>query len=216
MKSAFKIYFVIAFITLFSSVKAQTYRLEIGYTNPHRLGQDVSSTFFQGGRLGGTAEFSLKNNFSLLTGVLYNFLYSDKLQGYPSSTDVKYTSFAHSLDIPLRLTYTYPLSKSLKVFGFAGPNLNIGLFQNMKITSSQTYDSSSPFYVLPRSIDLYNGNDSEYQLNRLNLQIGVGGGVQWKKYQLKAGYDFGINNLNKTSAGNLYQKGYYISIAYDL
>jgi hypothetical protein len=49
----------------------------------------------------------------------------------------------------------------------------------------------------------------------LNLQIGVGGGVQWKKYQVKAGYDWGLNNLNKTSSGNIYQKGLYISFAYD-
>lgn len=215
MKSALKFYLVIVFIALICTVNAQTYRLEVGYTNPDRFGSGVSSTFFNGGKLGGTAEFSLKNNFSLLTGALYNFVYSNKLQSYPSAAEVKYESFGHSLDIPIRLTYTYPLSKSLKVFGFAGPNLNIGLFQNMKITSTQTYSSSNLLYVQPRSIDIY-GSDPNYQLNRLNLQIGVGGGVQWNKYQLKAGYDFGITNLNKTSSGNLYQKGWYISVAYDL
>lgn len=216
MKSALRIYLLIALFAVVCTTNAQIYRIEVGVNNPDRYGSGVSSSFFKGIKLGGTAEYQLKNNFSLLTGALYNFVYSDKVEGYPGSTSVKYASTGHFMDIPVRLTYTLPLSKTLKVFGFAGPNFNIGLFQNMKITSTLTYPVTSPFYIQPRTVDLYSGNDSEYQLNRLNLQIGIGGGVQWKKYQLKAGYDFGINNLNKLSSGNLNQKGWYISVAYQL
>jgi hypothetical protein len=216
MKSALKIHLLIALLAVVFSLNAQVYRLELGVNNPYRYGNVKGLiNYFDGIKLGATAEYNLKNNFSLLTGALYNFIYSDNFQGNPNSLGVTYTTYGHSLDIPIRLTYTYPLNKSLKLFGFAGPNLNIGLFQNMKITSTQTYDSSNPYYVKPRSVDLYNGNDSEYQLNRLNLQIGLGGGVQWKKYQLKAGYDFGINNLNKLNSGNLNQEGWYISVAYE-
>jgi hypothetical protein len=214
MKSALKIYLFFALLISVCNLNAQTYRLEIGYNNPVRYGSTVSSTYFNGIKLGGTAEYGLKNNFSLLTGVLYNFVYSDKLQGYPDSKTVKYLSTGHFLDIPIRAIYTLPLSKTLKVFGFAGPNINIGLFQNMKVTSTQTYDATNPLYIKPGNFNLYSGSD--YQLNRLNLQIGVGGGVQWKKYQIKSGYDFGINNLNKLSSGNLNQKGWYITVAYQL
>jgi hypothetical protein len=163
------------------------------------------STYFNGIKLGGTAEFKLKNNFSLLTGVLYNYVYSNNLQGYPNSTDVSYITHGHSLDIPARAVYTLPLSKSLKVFGFAGPNFNIGLSQTMKITSTVSYIPSE-------NSDLYKDDI----LNRVNLQIGLGGGIQWKKYQIKATYDFGLNNLNKIGSGNLHQKGWYFSVAYDL
>lgn len=215
MKPALRIYLVITLLVVVCIANAQTYRLEIGYNNPNRYSSGGSSTYFNGAKLGATAEFKLKNNFSLLTGALYNFVYSDKIQGYPNDASVKYHSTGHSLDIPVRLMYTLPMSKTLKVFGFAGPNLNIGLFQNMKITSTLTYPTTSSLYIQPRSIDLYGGSDADYQLNRLNLQIGVGGGVQWKKYQVKAGYDWGLNNLNKTSSGNIYQKGLYISFAYD-
>jgi hypothetical protein len=215
MKSALKFYFVLALLAVVCIANAQTYRLEIGYNNPKRFGSGVSSTYFDGVKLGATAEYKLKNNFSLLTGVLYNFVYSDKIQGYPSSAEAKFRTTGHFLDIPARAIYTYPLSKSLKVFGFAGPNLNIGLAQNLKINSTLTYPSTSPLFIQSRSIDLYGGSDADYQLNRLNLQIGVGGGIQWKKYQIKATYDFGLNNLNRTSSGNLYQKGWYISVAYD-
>ncbi len=212
MKKALKLYLLLAFLVVASLANAQTYRLELGYNNPVRLGPTSSSTYFNGIKLGGTAEFDLKNNLSLLTGALYNIVYADKLQGYPNSQTVTYQTFGHFLDIPLRVTYTYPITKNLKVFAFAGPNFNIGLFQNMKITSTQTYSENDPLYIKPGSFNRYSGTD--YQLNRLNLQIGVGGGVQWKKYQLKGGYDFGINNLDKSGTGNLYQKGWYVSAAY--
>jgi hypothetical protein len=214
MKSALKIRLLIALLAVVCTLNAQIYRLEIGYANSDRSGTNFSSTKFDGIKLGGTVEYNLKNNFSLLSGILYNFLYSNKLQGYPNSTTVTYTTTGHFLDIPLRLVYTYPISKSLKIFGFAGPNLNIGLYQNMKVNSTQTYLPSNPYYILPGTFDLYN-NSGSLQMNRLNLQIGLGAGVQWKKYQLKAGYDFGINNLNKLNSGNLNQKGWYISVAYE-
>ncbi|MDD5185679.1 MAG: outer membrane beta-barrel protein, partial [Paludibacter sp.] len=154
--------------------------------------------------------FDLKNNLSLLTGVLYSVVYSDKLQGYPNSATVTYKTLGHFLDIPLRINYTFPITKNLSVFGFAGPNINIGLYQGQTITSTQTYLPSNPLYVAPGFTELYKAS----LLNRLNLQIGAGGGVQWNKYQLKGGYDFGITNLNKMNTGNLYQKGWYVSFVY--
>jgi len=223
MKPVLKFSFIVALLAMVCTASAQTiYRLEIGYTNPKRyFGSDIGSssnfkgqglsTYFNGGKLGGTAEFKLKNNFSLLTGVLYNYVYSNNLQGYPNSTDVKYVTQSHSLDIPARAIYTLPISKSLKVFGFAGPNFNIGLSQTMKVTSTLTYPPTSALYVNSGSVDLYKDDI----LNRVNLQIGVGGGIQWKRYQIKATYDFGLNNLDRTSSGNLRQKGWYLSVAYD-
>jgi len=212
MKSVLKFRLLIVLLIAVSSLSAQTYRLEVGYNNPVRTGTGISSTFFNGIQLGGTAEYNLKNNFSLLTGVLYNFVYSDKVQGYPNSATVTYKSQGHFLDIPVRMIYTYPLNKNLKLFGYGGPNLNVGLFQNMKITSTQTYSPTSPLYVQARSVNVYNGSDQSYQLNRLNLQIGLGGGVQWKRYSIKSGYNFGINNLNKLDTGSMHQGGWYLTL----
>jgi len=214
MKSVLKFRLLLVLLVAVCSLNAQTYRLQVGYNNPVRTGTGISSTFFNGIQLGGTAEYDLKNNVSLLTGALYNFVYSDKIQKYPSSTAVTYTSQGHFVDIPVRLMYTYPMSKNLKFFGYGGPNLNIGLFQNMKITSTQTYSPSSPLYIQLRSINVYNGSDQDYQLNRLNLQIGLGGGVQWKRYSLKSGYDFGINNLNRLDTGSMHQSGWYLTLGF--
>lgn len=217
MKKALKIYLFVAFAALTVMANAQIYRLEAGYNNPHRGGKKVSSTYFQGIKLGGTAELELQNNFSFLTGMLYNAAYSYKVQGYPSSAKVTYETYAHFVDIPLQVYYTLPLFKKFKAFGFAGPTINMGLAQNLEIKSTQTYDPlnplQAPLYVKPGKYNAYTGSD--HQLNRINLQLGVGGGLQWKTYQLKSGYDFGLNNLNKTNPENAYQKGWYVTATYE-
>jgi len=200
MKSVLKIRLLLVLLVAVCSLNAQTYRLEVGYNNPVRKGAAFSSTYFNGIQLGGTAEFDLKNNLSLLTGALYNFVYSDKIQKYPNLKSAEYLSYGHFLNIPIHVTYTYPFSKTLKAFGFAGPNINVGLYQTQKTTSTVS--------TIPSQFaDLY----KDAVLNRLNFQLGVGAGLQWKKYQLKAGYDFGINNLNRLKTGTLNQNGYYVT-----
>jgi len=201
MKLTLKFRILIVLLVVVCSVNAQIYRLEVGYNNPVRVGSGISSTFFNGVQVGGTAEFDLKNQFSLLTGVLYNFVYSDKIQKYPNSTRVTYVSYGHFLNIPLHVTYTYPFSKKLKGFGYAGPNINIGLYQTVNTTSDVSY-------VPSQFADLY----KDALLSRLNIQLGIGAGLQWKRYQLKAGYDFGLNNLNRLSTGNMHQDGLSVTL----
>lgn len=195
---------------------AQTYRLELGSVNPKQSGSQLSTNYFNGVRLGGTVEFDLKNNFSLLTGALYSFVYSNKVQYYSTSDSVKYKTFGHSIDIPLRLTYTLSLFKNMKVFGFVGPNLNIGLAQPR--TTTAVLKSS-----IINVIDEYTGNVPENgtqdlykaaMISRINFQMGAGGGVQWKNYQLKGGYDFGINSINKIDSSRFTQSGWYVSLVY--
>ena len=197
-------------------LSAQTYRLEVGFVSPKQSGAEFSTNYFNGGRLGVTAEFDLKHNFSLLTGALYSLVYSNKVQYYSSTDSVTYKTFGHSIDIPLRLTYTLPLSKNLKVFGFAGPNINVGIAQPRKTTavlSSSLREVIDEFGNVPT-----NGTEDLYKsamISRINFQMGAGGGVQWKNYQLKGGYDFGINSINKVDTSKLFrQGGWYVSLVY--
>ena len=215
MKSTLKL-ILVSMVLSIGILSAQTYRLEVGFVSPKQSGAEFSTNYFNGGRLGVTAEFGLKHNFSLLTGALYSLVYSNKVQYYSSTDSVTYKTFGHSIDIPLRLTYTLPLSKNLKIFGFAGPNLNIGIAQPRKTTavlSSSLVQVIDEFGNVPT-----NGSEDLYKnamISRINFQMGAGGGVQWKNYQLKGGYDFGINSINKVDTSKLYrQGGWYVSLVY--
>ena len=215
MKSTLKL-ILVSMVLSIGILSAQTYRLEVGFVSPKQSGAELSTNYFNGGRLGVTAEFGLKHNFSLLTGALYSLVYSNKVQYYSSTDSVTYKTFGHSIDIPLRLTYTLPLSKNLKVFGFAGPNINVGIAQPRKTTavlSSSLREVIDEFGNVPT-----NGTEDLYKsamISRINFQMGAGGGVQWKNYQLKGGYDFGINSINKVDTSKLYrQGGWYVSLVY--
>lgn len=215
MKSTLKL-ILVSMVLSIGILSAQTYRLEVGFVSPKQSGAEFSTNYFNGGRLGVTAEFGLKHNFSLLTGALYSLVYSNKVQYYSSTDSVTYKTFGHSIDIPLRLTYTLPLSKNLKVFGFAGPNINVGIAQPRKTTavlSSSLVQVIDEFGNVPT-----NGSEDLYKnamISRINFQMGAGGGVQWKNYQLKGGYDFGINSINKVDTSKLYrQGGWYVSLVY--
>jgi len=197
-------------------LSAQTYRLELGSVNPKQSGSQLSTNYFNGVRLGGTVEFDLKNNFSLLSGVLYSLVYSNKVQYYSSSDSVNYKTFGHSVDIPLRLTYTLPLFKNVKVFGFVGPNLNIGLAQPRKTTAVLSSSIISVINEFTGNVPV-TGTEDMYKaamISRINFQMGAGGGVQWKNYQLKGGYDFGINSINKIDSSRFTQSGWYVSLVY--
>lgn len=211
MRSTLKFYSLFILLVFACSVFGQKYRFEVGYNNPVRKGETVSSTYFNGIRLGGTAEYDLKNNLSLLTGVLYNFIYSDKLQMYPAQASVVYKSQGHQIEIPIRATYSLPITKNFKMFGFAGPNIGFGLAHSQDVTSTLTNALNTTYGVQPGKSDLYKNSI----INRLNLQIGVGGGIQWKRYQLKSGYDFGVNNMDRTGSGIQHQNSWYVSLAYE-
>lgn len=210
MKNIAKICLIAGLIFSVSMIYAQTFRVEAGYVNPKRFGTSESTTNFHGIRLGATAEFDLKNNFSLLTGALYSLVYSDKIQKYSANDSVRYSTFGHYVDVPLRLTYTYPIANYLKVFGFAGPNLNIGLAQPQKVQADMTAALKTLTGIESGNYDLF----KKAVIHRMNFQLGAGGGIQYKNYQLKAGYDFSIKSINAVDTGSLFQNGWYISVSY--
>lgn len=181
-----------------------TNRLEVGFTNPDQYGSNFSNTYFNGLKVGLTTEYPLKNNFSLLTGVFYNLVYSDKLQKKYNSMVINTLTYAHYLNVPLQAIYNLPVSNDLKFFGYGGPTLQVGLSQIQSVYSTYTP-------IVNSHTDLYKSN-----LSQLDLQLGLGLGVQFKNFQLKGGYDFGVLNINKLTTGSLYQKGWYISLAVKL
>ena len=65
-----------------STLVAQTYRVEIGNVQARQSGKNSSVNIFNGVRLGATAEFDLKYNFSFLTGDLYSVVYDSKVQRF--------------------------------------------------------------------------------------------------------------------------------------
>ncbi len=213
---------IIILIALISSLNlsAQKIILEGGYFNPKRLGPKTGETYFESVKIGAYTDFDLKYNFAIQTGLYYNIGHSKKVQGYDNIADsVTYRTWSHALEIPARVVYYQPLFKDFKVFGFVGPNLQVGLFQNQK-TITKNEDPAVFPYIISGKSNMFKPDNNRVGLkegiHRINLQLGAGGGVQWRQFVLKGGYDWGVNNLDKSRNDYVRQGNWYVSFGYQI
>ncbi|MCE1156239.1 MAG: PorT family protein [Bacteroidales bacterium] len=196
------------------SLSAQKIFLEGGYLNPYRYGEKTSDYYFDAVRFGVLAEYDLKYNFGIQTGVLLNTGYSHKYQLYGQTPDsIEYTTWNIGIDIPARIVYHQKLFWGISMFGYAGPNFQIGLAQPQKINSNLSELYQQLTGISSGSRDLYTHNEG---IRRINVQLGAGGGFQWKKYILKGGFDWGINSLDRTGYDRVLQRNWHVSFVYQL
>ncbi|NDV47385.1 hypothetical protein D0T49_10040 [Paludibacter sp. 221] len=221
MKNTFRFTLFVFILTSFFTLQGQTYRIEAGYLQPVRYSSEASNRNFNGVRIGGTVDFKIpKVDFMTIhTGLLYSFTFGNNTQKYVFSSirdSVNFNTQGHYIDIPLHLTVSHELFKNkIKVFAFAGPNFNIGLYQPEKVKTTITDENGlntlkETFGYVVGESNLYDG-----RLNRFNFQLEAGAGIQWWKLMVKGGYSFGINNLSKQDYHRLQQGGWYITAAYE-
>jgi hypothetical protein len=203
--NVFKISILLVSLVISNTVNAQKIGIQAGYINPSRQGESISTTYLNGTQLGLNLNIELKKNFSLLTGVLYTVAYGEKKQVYSGGTSATSSVYGLFADMPLQVQYALPTSKNFKFFTYAGPNLNIGMTQKTMVNS--TYSA-----VPSKVSNLY----TEKILHRLSLQLETGGGIQLKNYILKAGYNFGVLNINKIQKDkHMYQNAWHVSFGYE-
>ena len=98
------------------------------------------------------------------------------------------------MDVPVRLKLGFPVVSDVTLFAFAGPQMNFGIAQNVE---NRTVVFGSEVIT---NIDRYKADvddDGNYDMNRFDLQLGLGAGLQFKNIQLQVGYDWGMFDLNK-------------------
>ena len=103
------------------------------------------------------------------------------------------------------------------MFFFAGPQLQIGLTSYDIIenkTSALTTAWLEQNNIRTTNYDRY----VEKEIYRTNIQFGLGGGMEWDRYRLQAGYDFGLNNIQRSSVLNhkLNEWGWMATFSYQL
>jgi len=200
------------------------YRLEVGYAQHQQRSrtQTYADMYMHGIRLGATFTFNLPIHFSLQTGVLYTLLYGTNEQHWRSldapttqTEYIKHRVLAHNLTIPVRAFYTIPLWKQLNLFFYTGPQLQIGLAQNDYLQTHLSEKAET--WLQSQSIPTEPYDRMEDELIRANIQYGLGGGLEWDRYRLQSGYDFGLNNLVRHKAvsnQHMWEWGWYVSFGY--
>lgn len=207
-----------------------TYRAEAGYSQSLLHGSKISSMPYYNIHLGVNAEFKLEYNLGIETGIHYHFGIGSKTQyGGNTVTDtinmtpynvldtISYKYSNHSVSVPVHLTYTLPIFWGLKIFAYAGPEFNIGIYHPLDLSASKnSYAVSGNYDLYKDKVTYYKYGQTQKQigLSRFDIQFGTGGGLQWKSYRVKAGYDWGILNLNTAESGSMHNRGWNVSLEY--
>ncbi len=199
------------------------YRLELGYVQNQQRTKNKTypDMYLHGGRVGATFTFLLPMHFSVQTGLLYSLAGNKNTQHYaPDSLlsgkqTISNTIMEHNLVVPIRAFYVIPLWKQLNLFFYGGPQLQIGLAMPDKVSVNVGDVAKLEELGVPTSS--YDKYASE--LWRANIQMGLGGGLEWDCYRLQAGYDFGLNNMVRSkvvSNQHMWEWGWYVSFSYRL
>ena len=200
------------------------YRIEVGYAQHEQRTRDLSypDMYLHGARVGGTFTFLLPLRFSMQTGLFYTLLYGANTQHWRSMNAqtvqeeyITHRVLEHNLTIPVRVFYTIPLWRQLNLFFYTGPQLHIGLAENdyMKTHLSEGTEQ----WLQTQGIETQPYDRFSNELCRANIQWGLGGGLEWDRYRVQAGYDFGLNNLVKTKLSdtqNMSEWGWYVTFGY--
>ena len=180
------------------------WRIEAGYVQNDNRNRDTTIYYQHGMRLGATVDFNLPYRFSIQTGALATLTYGVNKQHWASLTQesaqvevLNHHIVQLQLTIPARAYYNIKLWKKLNMFFYAGPQLQLGL-TNYDIIDNQTSALCTQYIESLNQLTTDHDRYVNKELYRVNVQFGLGGGFEWDRYRLQAGYDFGLNNLLKT------------------
>ena len=191
------------------------YRVMVGYQQTQHRTENLSyeNMYLHGGRLGLTVDFLLPKRWSVQTGAYYSLVYGSTVQnwgpinmedyakpdpktGKAHSGEITHRLYEHTITVPVHTYYNIHLWKDLNLVFYTGPQLQIGaamrdeMYADISDAAKKWMKSVGQPY---KPYDRY----AESELMRCGVQWSLGGGIEWGKIRLQAGYDFGLNNLVK-------------------
>ncbi|MBR4432842.1 MAG: hypothetical protein IKS76_06560 [Paludibacteraceae bacterium] len=200
------------------------YRLELGYVQHEQRTQELSypQLFLHGARIGATFTFLLPLHFAMHTGLLYTITYGTNEQHWRSMTAqsvqeeiITHKVLEHNLTVPVRVYYTIPLWKQLNLFFYTGPQLQIGIAETDYMETDLSEGTEA--WLRSQGIPTEKYDRMKTDRTRANIQWGLGGGLEWDRYRLQSGYDFGLNNMARTMDGYkryMAEWGWFVSFCY--
>ncbi len=206
--------FLIFFLNL--NLVAQEKKLEIavagGYSiNAPKL-KEKNTNNLKGFHAGALLSYNVNELVGIQTGAFYNYarginIDASQLNLKNSLGTWKQTKTVFSaVDIPLRIVYSYMLAEDFYLQLFAGPNLNIGLNKQDNLEKYVKKEKHST----REGVNIYTTDN----YSNLDMQMGVGFGVQWLGFGLRGGLDWGLLNRSKIKDASYKANDIKVTLSY--
>lgn len=186
-----KVILTIALVAVAATSAFAQISIGAGYANNStKVGDTDKNIITNGIYVEGNYNIPITRGLSIVPGLRYEFT--------TSSTNASLSFFSyegtlneHNIMAPVHAQYSIGIGDSASLILFAGPTFNYGLSSTFKSSGSVLGTTAST------TEDLY-AND---YFNRFDISLGGGAGIQVGRFQLKAGYDFGL--LNRVDSDNV-------------
>ncbi len=178
-----------------SAIQAQGWGVQLGFiqnTTREKRGSDSKFTpnpTLNGFKTGIFHEHDFYKGLGISYGLNYSFL-ADQTPFVKATNGLYSTaekSIAQYIDLPIGLQYKLSIAQELYLVFNVGPTLSYGI----------TNDTESVQKILDRE-NVTNKNKYDNYYQRFDILLGGSIGIQYKKYQIRGGYDWGLLNLFQT------------------
>jgi len=185
------------FLLVFASNLQAQFGVQVGYIYSPSNGNltlgtsdEFSGTTRNNGfQAGLTYDFKIKGEWGMQAGLLYSYAGGKTREMQRSIGQIYGTQLTTSsyqfIDLPIRASYSLPVTNDFKFFFFAGPVFSYGL-------SSKSSSQIAGVRVFNK-YDIY--SDFKDEISPFNLKAGGGLGVLYNDFRFSLGYDQGILNL---------------------
>lgn len=121
----------------------------------------------------------------------------------------------HYLEIPIGMRRDFNRGK-VKVFMSMGGYMGIGLSGKTTGKTTETSSQNVSRVVETHEDNISWGSDAEDYLNRTDLGLQMGGGMEYKALQLRMNYSMGLTNLAPAESdnGKIHNRVMSVSLAY--
>lgn len=193
---------VFALGVVFTTARAQQFTLKGGLNVSTNLIEfadmppelDMKSSPVYGFHGGASFDYLFTDRFSLEAGLLYmqkggTLEFSSNIFGFQLSSKGEFS--LHYIDIPLQAKYRFG-NGDVRFFLALGPYMGIGLDGKVKITTNANGAPETSTETV----------DFDTDLNRLELGLCGGAGVEYNSFLLGLNYSYGLNNLDRSASDN--------------
>lgn len=141
--------------------------------------------------------------YSYVTGTKTKSILGNLASGSANSTEMY-------LDLPVSFNYSVDLGGDLKGFVYAGPTFSLGLSSTVEASGSINIPILGPIGGSTEKMNLYDNSD----LNRFDILVGGGVGVDYGSIRFKLGYDLGLLNRYNTDNMTMNRNILHVGVAY--